>query len=318
MKKKHLSILLVIIFILSLTSCIKEEIQITTENNFSLTTELQPTNKASNFPSYKISNRQGSAPVQKLTEIAPIITPSPQTDPSNNNVDNKNPENLSFRYGDNDERLKDIQERLNKFGYTLTLDGAFGPATLEAVINFQYRLGLRADGIINPATLEKLNSKPTPATMYDPEMSVPTFNINIKTSIESFLNTRGYSSNTQFFLWIDLKNQRVHVFSGYSGNWLLIKSMVCATGKASTPTVKGLFSTKDKGDMFRAGSNTICKYWTRFYNGYLFHTILLDNDGNIKDPTLGQPASHGCIRLSIEDAKFIYYNLPYDTAVWSN
>ena len=112
--------------------------------------------------------------------------------------------------------------------------------------------------------------------------------------------------------------QRVNVFNGSKDHWKLIRSMHCATGKAATPTVQGLFSIEDKGNMFRSGSNTICKFYTRFSGNYLFHTILLDNSGNIQDPTLETPVSHGCVRLAIEDAKYIYYNIPFGTTVWSH
>ena len=43
---------------------------------------------------------------------------------------------------------------------------------------------------------------------------------------------------------------------------------------------------------------------------YLFHSIPFDSDKTtISDPTLGVPASHGCIRLSVEDSKWLYDNV---------
>lgn len=222
-----------------------------------------------------------------------------------------------YKSGDKGIRIEEIQQLLNKYGYKLTTDGIFGASTQDAIINFQHRLGLEVDGIVGDQTLSKLNVAPTTSTMYDPNEVIAVQSNTTLTSMETTLNSKGLFSNTNYYIVIDIQNQRVNVFNGYKEHWKLIRSMPCATGRPETPTVKGFFSVQDKGDMFRAGSNTICKYYTRFYGNYLFHTILLDNDGNVQDPTLGVPASHGCIRLSIEDAKYIYYNIPFGTTVWS-
>ncbi|MDF2882324.1 MAG: N-acetylmuramoyl-L-alanine amidase [Clostridiaceae bacterium] len=138
-----------------------------------------------------------------------------------------------------------------------------------------------------------------------------------KAGLQAAVNSSGVSSATQYFITIDSTNQMVNIYTGYTNHWTLIRSMRCASGRAETPTVKGLYSIYGRGPQFRAASNTICKYFTGFYGNYLFHTVLLDNNGNIQDPTLGVPASHGCVRLAIEDAEYIYYNMPNGTRVWS-
>ena len=58
------------------------------------------------------------------------------------------------------------------------------------------------------------------------------------------------------------------------------------------------------------------KYWVQFLGDYLFHSLPYDEDQDeIVDNTLGVPASHGCIRLDTEDAKWIYDNCRYGTTV---
>ena len=65
-------------------------------------------------------------------------------------------------YGPNTERalignIQDIQSKLNKFGYSLTVDGLVGDRTINAIKDFQSKNGLGIDGIVGNATMSKLN-----------------------------------------------------------------------------------------------------------------------------------------------------------------
>ena len=58
------------------------------------------------------------------------------------------------------EAVRSVQRRLKELGYYKgSADGDFGPATEEAVKNFQRANGLTADGKVGEKTLSKLNSK---------------------------------------------------------------------------------------------------------------------------------------------------------------
>ncbi|MDF2882234.1 MAG: ErfK/YbiS/YcfS/YnhG family [Clostridiaceae bacterium] len=225
-----------------------------------------------------------------------------------------------YKKGDSGDSIKEIQEKLNKFGYALYCDGEFGEKTFYAIVDFQHRNEIMADGKVGEETLKKLDLEPTSKTMYVKpkidENAIPAS--NMKSSRENFFNSKSFNSNTDYYIWVDINNQRVNIFTGYNKNWKLIKSVQCASGKESTPTVKGYFVVQGKGSMFRVNKNTICKYYTQFYGNYLFHSVLLDNNGNIKVGMLGTRLSHGCVRLSIEDAKYIYDYIPIGTAVWIN
>ena len=164
---------------------------------------------------------------------------------------------------------------------------------------------------ITPNKNIKFNTKEAPLSNSKSTTSnISLINYKSISKLESSINSLKATSITNYYINVDLSNQRVNIFKKCKGKWILDKSFICSSGKASTPTVKGHFTIQDKGPMFRAGSNTICNYYTRFHGNYLFHTVLLDNHGNIQDGRLGTPLSHGCIRLAIDDAKYIYTTIP--------
>ena len=59
--------------------------------------------------------------------------------------------------GDRGNEVRQIQQRLKEWGYLSgAVDGIFGVQTKNAVIKFQQKNGLTADGIVGPATLKEL------------------------------------------------------------------------------------------------------------------------------------------------------------------
>jgi lipoprotein-anchoring transpeptidase ErfK/SrfK len=108
----------------------------------------------------------------------------------------------------------------------------------------------------------------------------------------------------------------VHVLQGSYGNWGPLREMICSPGAPATPTVRGVFEVDYKGYAFGYGHGYTCYYFTSFYGDYLFHSVLY-NEGTfvIQDGRLGMHLSHGCVRMDINDAKWIYDNMPYGTTV---
>lgn len=62
----------------------------------------------------------------------------------------------TLKMGSKGADVKNLQTILNQKGYTLTVDGDFGPSTQAAVKNFQRVNGLTDDGIVGPKTWEAL------------------------------------------------------------------------------------------------------------------------------------------------------------------
>ncbi len=130
---------------------------------------------------------------------------------------------------------------------------------------------------------------------------------------ENYINQAGYSSDTQYLLWISRYTQRVNVFQGSKGKWKLIKTFLVSTGGNETPTPAGSYRTYYHENQWTWSSyyvNTI----TGFYNGHAFHTILKSPNGGYYDSRVGIPLSHGCIRMQEADCNYIY-NLPLYTRV---
>ena len=125
---------------------------------------------------------------------------------------------------------------------------------------------------------------------------------------------QGYYSRTNWLILVDTSRCITSVYYGSQGNWGLYKRYVCSTGRAATPTVIGEYEVYGKGYSF--GHGYTCYWYTQFYGDYLFHSSpYYVNSNRIMDATMGVPSSAGCVRLEIQNAKWIYDNIPYGTKV---
>lgn len=141
-----------------------------------------------------------------------------------------------------------------------------------------------------------------------------------KEQAEAFVNGRSFTSKTKNFIWTNTSSNMVYVFEGKNKEWKLIRAMVCTDGAPATPTIKGTFAINGRGPLLISpgNSNVRAKYKTRIYGGYYFHSILYNAKDQVIDSRLGQSLSHGCIRLSLENAKWVYDNIKDGTGVFIN
>ncbi len=135
------------------------------------------------------------------------------------------------------------------------------------------------------------------------------------TNAVNFVNSNNLDSNTNYLIWVDLKNFKTNIFTGKQKNWKIVHSYLCTIGKPSTPTPKGDFTIGIKGLYFGMEKGYKCWYYTQFKGNYLFHSIIYNLNGTVRDGRLGKALSDGCIRLAKENAKWIYDNIPKGTAV---
>ncbi len=129
---------------------------------------------------------------------------------------------------------------------------------------------------------------------------------------------KNLKSITPHYVWVDISRQKIYILKNNKG-WQLEKTIICSTGKNVSPSLRGNFTIGDRGKWFysqRLGSGA--KYWVRYSGSYLFHSVAMDKNQNITDPTLGQKSSSGCVRMSVEDALWFYNNIEKDTSVTIN
>ena len=140
-------------------------------------------------------------------------------------------------------------------------------------------------------------------------------NRDYNSNITNLVNKNGYSSSTQFLIYVDKKSFKVNIFKGKKNSWSLVNSYLCTPGKSATPTLKGTFQIGVKGLYFGVEKGYKCWYYTSFKGNYLFHSIIYNLDGSVRDGRLGMNLSNGCIRLAKNNAKYIYDNIPRETKV---
>ena len=125
---------------------------------------------------------------------------------------------------------------------------------------------------------------------------------------------QGYYSATNWLIMIDTVNNEFGVYWGWQGNWKLQYHWSCSTGAWATPTVLGEYTVGIKGYVF--GSGFSCYYYTQFYGDYLIHSGEYYQGTFVEmDNRQGVNISHGCVRLTLDRAKWVYDNIPYNTKV---
>jgi len=130
----------------------------------------------------------------------------------------------------------------------------------------------------------------------------------------------------KYYILLDLKNQFVTVFEQDElGKYTkVVRRFICTTGRTKidpeipddkgTPTPKGVYKIggRERFGKFAAFGGTYARYWTQIVGGVYFHSIMfsrrdLDTMQSSAFRNLGNNVSHGCVRLYVEDAKWLYY-----------
>ena len=240
-----------------------------------------------------------------------IATPTPEpgfvVGETNAEDDDSIPYSKKLQRGSEGKLVKQVQERLMELGYFGgPANGHFRNQTYAAVQAFQKQHSVKADGIIGETTWNLLfndaevvgpDATPRPAPKSDPEA---------------------------FHIVVDVTNQVIIVYArGASGEYdVVVKEMICSTGTKANPSDVGdwvLNGRKAKWCYFPTWGGH-AQYWTRINASIAFHSVIYNTtdtmDLSVKSyKALGGRASHGCIRLQVADAKWIYDNVGAGTVV---
>ncbi|MBR4442799.1 MAG: murein L,D-transpeptidase [Clostridia bacterium] len=204
----------------------------------------------------------------------------------------------TVKSGATGRETKRLQTRLRTLGYLSgAADGVAGARTAEAIRTFQMVNGLSADGVAGEKT-QKL--------LFSPDAK------------------RCPKGSGRYMLKVSTKDQRVYAYawdSATASYSLLARTMKCSTGLDKTPTPKGTFSGSPVARWgYFPKFNVWAQYLYRINGHILFHSVLYNsqNENSLIQGSvykLGSKASHGCVRLSVEDAKWVYQNCPAGTKI---
>ena len=107
---------------------------------------------------------------------------------------------------------------------------------------------------------------------------------------------------------------------GDRGWTIPVKSMTCSVGLPATPTPTGTYTIGQKDRWHILMGPSWGQYTAHVVNGIFIHSVAgnkpeVNNLDSFQYNRLGSPASHGCIRLCVRDARWIYNNIPSGTSI---
>ena len=199
------------------------------------------------------------------------------------------PDTVEVREDDKNDDVRRVQTRLVALGYMGGgNDGYFGEHSKVALKYFQKLNGLDETGWLDEATEKKLFSGN--AVVSDKYVSM-------------------------YKAMVSVKDQRVYIYQWTGEDYTaLVHTFKCSTGAPATPTILGTYQAPGRnGEWYwMEDSEVWVKYAFVIDGGYFFHSVLFpDKEGGPTKTSvnaLGTRASHGCIRLAVEDAEWIYNN----------
>ena len=250
-------------------------------------------------------NPEGRFNEMPRVQDVPLATPAPTSDPLTDAsitptvmdyVNGTLPFTLyhqNVSRGDSGIEALRVQNRLHTLGYLYDPDGVFGDLSDMALRYFQRKNGLKETGVADYGTQMLL------------------FSILAEEAEEYVF---------PYKLIVDVSDQRVYVMewtgSTFEGP---THTFICATGTKDNPTPLGTYQAGGKtGDEWYYFKDFGCyaKWAYHIVGGVLFHSNTTEKPkGTPSDTGLGYRASHGCIRMKVKDAKWIYETCPEGTTV---
>ena len=242
-------------------------------------------------------HRDGSTPYATPSPV-PELTPTPSPTPF--------VYKRKLQYGDQSDLVSALQARLAELGYyEAKVSGGYYTITQSAVRAFQAQNGLTVDGVAGQKTQEALFAADAVPASATPRPS-PT------------------PQPPKYLLMVDVTNQITRAFT-YDEEGLytvLVREMICSTGTEKNPTPLGttIMPKKRARWGYFPTWDSHAQYLTRIDSANAFHSVLYSEPDeralSVKSfDALGTRASHGCVRLLVSDAKWIYDNCEEGTII---
>ena len=249
---------------------------------------------------------------------SPDVTSTPAPNLSNYLVDDNESsvavpdEPVAFskklKSGSKGKLVKSMQQRLAELGYYEgPISGSFQKYTTRAVKALQTQNGLESTGVVDETTWNLIFN--------DVRVVLP--NATPKPTPEP--------TPVPFHIVVDVANQVTSVYGrDEKGDYtVVVRQMLCSTGKKATPSSVGDWVLNGRHAtwcIFPKWGNSYARYWTRINSDIAFHSPIYTAVSNTamqisSYKALGKRASHGCIRLAVWDAKWIYDNIGKGTVV---
>lgn len=142
----------------------------------------------------------------------------------------------------------------------------------------------------------------------------------------------GYPDPKTYYIIVDLQWQVVMVYKRLDDGTTFgkpdltqpVRYMICSTGNPNKEygheTTMGIFQIQiPKGRFYQFVNLEAAQYLTLIRSRTYFHSVLYDKAKNLNSfiqesyDNLGTKASHACIRLTVPDSRWIWYNIGYGT-----
>lgn len=191
-------------------------------------------------------------------------------------------------------------------GLLLLSGGGSVPVTLlsaESNVSYRIRYPSGSEAVVGWDQIAPLS----PET---PVLPSPT-----ESEILAFLSSKLGDPLPDWVLFVDLTRLTVTAVE----NGKVIRSMPCSVGDAAHPTPRGRYQTDYKTEFMGKEGVYLCRWGVHYHGGYLLHSVLYTWRGDeILDGELSARISHGCVRLSPENSRWIYETAPLGAVVLVN
>ena len=180
--------------------------------------------------------------------------------------------------------------------YAFQIDADYGELTRKAITDFQRLNDIPSTGIADEET---------------------------QTLLFSDNPVKGELPFPMYHLKVSVADQRVYAYKWDGKAYTQkTKTFKCSTGLPKTPTPKGHYTHTGPGARWHYFKKFRCWAQYAFYiqGDIMFHSVLYGskNEKSLQRSSLnnlGRRASHGCVRLTVDDAKWIWTNCPYGTPI---